>query len=129
MSTDDKFGIADRLRDSAALIRDQIGGGGGDAVYLDLGLMADEIEELENSFEEKGEKSFLTFGDANDLDSVRRDLMQQGVGMLNQAVHPVVVGDGDTSRRTGWVPPEAQKIIDESLGILDKLINKEEDKT
>ncbi len=62
MSTDDKFGLADRLRDSAALIKDQIGGGEGDAVYLDLELLADEIEEMESSFEGGG-AGFLTLGD------------------------------------------------------------------
>ena len=71
MNTDDKFGIADRLRDSAGLIRDQIGGEEGDAVYLDLELMADEIEEMENSFDEKGEESFLTFTERDTNASVR----------------------------------------------------------
>lgn len=88
MSTDDKLGIADRLRDSASLIRDQIGGNEGDAVFLDLDLMADEIEEMESSFENgngDASESFLSFVQ-DDGSGKRHDLLKQGVGMLNQAI-------------------------------------------
>jgi len=63
-SEDGKLGIADRLRDSATLIRDQIGGEEGGAVFLDLDLLADEIEEMESSFGDdvyRGKDSFLSF--------------------------------------------------------------------
>ncbi len=98
--TDDKFGLADRLRDSAALIKEQIGGEEGDAVFFDLDLLADEIEEMEGSFE-GGNAGFLSFVDnVNDPESKRRDLLQQGVGMLNQAVQSATGWPGQNGYHT-----------------------------
>lgn len=85
--TDDKFGLADRLRDSALLIRDQISGEEGEAVYLDLELLADEIEEMESTFENgngDARSSFLSF--TQDDGRGNRDLLNEGVELLTQAV-------------------------------------------
>ncbi len=99
MSTDGKLGLADRLRDSALLIRDQIDGEEGDAVFFDLDLLADEIEEMESSFE-NGNGGWSTLGDGKDLESMRRDLLQTGVGMLNKAVQSSIGPPGPPDKKS-----------------------------